>query len=174
MNTSQLSIILNYLKYYSSKTVTQILGVTAQTLRNWDKEDKLKPAYVNSNEHVFNYSYYNNSLHKVTCICGYDKNEPHVVESTILTKAMCLLCGRLINLDSGIGQVIKAALYRPISNNSDDEIFDKYNVSYVLLNKKEILSKILDKDLEYKEIYSDKYFVLFEKNTGVLYVLTVF
>lgn len=28
------------MKYYSSKTVTQILGVTAQTLRNWDKEGK--------------------------------------------------------------------------------------------------------------------------------------
>ena len=26
------------MKYYSSKTVTQILWVTAQTLRNWDKE----------------------------------------------------------------------------------------------------------------------------------------
>ena len=31
------------MKYYSSKTVTKILGVTAQTLRNWDKEGKLKP-----------------------------------------------------------------------------------------------------------------------------------
>ena len=42
------------MKYYSAKTVTQILGVTAQTLRNWDKEDKLKPAYVKSN----GYRYY--------------------------------------------------------------------------------------------------------------------
>ena len=31
------------MKYYSSKTVTQILWVIAQTLRNWDKEGKLKP-----------------------------------------------------------------------------------------------------------------------------------
>ena len=37
------------MKYYSSKTVTQMLGVTAQTLRNWDKEGKLKPSYVKSN-----------------------------------------------------------------------------------------------------------------------------
>lgn len=42
------------MKYYSSKTVTQILGVTAQTLRNWDREGKLKPAYVKSN----GYRYY--------------------------------------------------------------------------------------------------------------------
>ena len=37
------------MKYYSAKTVTKILGVPAQTLRNWDKENKLKPTYVKSN-----------------------------------------------------------------------------------------------------------------------------
>ena len=42
------------MKYYSSKTVTKLLGVTAQTLRNWDKENKLKPTYVKSN----GYRYY--------------------------------------------------------------------------------------------------------------------
>ena len=42
------------MKYYSTKTVTQLLGVTAQTLRNWDKEGKLKPAYTKSN----GYRYY--------------------------------------------------------------------------------------------------------------------
>lgn len=42
------------MKYYSSKDVTKILGVTAQTLRNWDKDGKLKPAYTKSN----GYRYY--------------------------------------------------------------------------------------------------------------------
>ena len=42
------------MKYYSSKTVTKILGVTAQTLRNWDKVGKLKPSYIKSN----GYRYY--------------------------------------------------------------------------------------------------------------------
>ena len=42
------------MKYYSAKKVTEILGVTAQTLRNWDKEGKLKPSYVKSN----GYRYY--------------------------------------------------------------------------------------------------------------------
>ena len=42
------------MKYFSSKKVTEILGVTAQTLRNWDKEGKLKPSYVKSN----GYRYY--------------------------------------------------------------------------------------------------------------------
>ena len=44
------------MKYYSTKKVTEILGVTAQTLRNWDKEGKLKPSYVKSN----GYRYYSN------------------------------------------------------------------------------------------------------------------
>ena len=42
------------MKYYSTKKVTEILGVTAQTLRKWDKEGKLKPSYVKSN----GYRYY--------------------------------------------------------------------------------------------------------------------
>ena len=46
------------MKYYSAKTVSQMLGVSAQTLRNWDKEDKLKPSYVKSN----GYRYYSEDL----------------------------------------------------------------------------------------------------------------
>ena len=42
------------MKYYSVKKDTEILGVTAQTLKNWDKEGKLKPSYVKSN----GYRYY--------------------------------------------------------------------------------------------------------------------
>lgn len=42
------------MKYYSAKEVTRILGVTAQTLRNWDKQNKLKPSYTKSN----GYRYY--------------------------------------------------------------------------------------------------------------------
>ena len=41
------------MKYYSTKKVTEILGVTAQTLRNWDKEGKLKPSYVKSNGYIY-------------------------------------------------------------------------------------------------------------------------
>lgn len=46
------------MKYYSSKDVTKILGVTAQTLRNWDKEGKLKPSYTKSN----GYRYYSEDV----------------------------------------------------------------------------------------------------------------
>lgn len=34
------------MKYVSAKTVTKMLGVTAQTVRNWDRTGVLKPAYV--------------------------------------------------------------------------------------------------------------------------------
>ena len=46
------------MKYFSAKTVSQMLGVSAQTLRNWDKEGKLKPSYVKSN----GYRYYSEDL----------------------------------------------------------------------------------------------------------------
>ena len=41
------------MKFYSAKTVTMILGVTAQTLRNWDKERRLKPAYTKGNSYRY-------------------------------------------------------------------------------------------------------------------------
>lgn len=68
-------------------------------------------------------------------------------------------------------------LYLPEFNGLDYNIFEDnmlivgnyqekmmfYNVSHVLLNKEETLYKILINDDNYKEIYSDTYFVLFER-----------
>lgn len=42
-------------------------------------------------------------------------------------------------------------------------IFDKYNFNYVLLSKKEPLYNYVKHDKDYKKIYSDEYFVLYEK-----------
>ena len=42
------------MKYYSLRKVSEMLGVTSQTLRNWDREGKLKPSYTKSN----GYRYY--------------------------------------------------------------------------------------------------------------------
>lgn len=42
------------MKYYTIHEMTEILGVTAQTLRNWDKSGKLKPHHKSSN----GYRYY--------------------------------------------------------------------------------------------------------------------
>ena len=41
-------------KYYSINKFSKILGVSAQTLRNWDKNNKLKPHHTSSN----GYRYY--------------------------------------------------------------------------------------------------------------------
>lgn len=43
-------------KYYSIREFSKILGVSAQTLRNWDKNGKLKPHHTSSN----GYRYYSN------------------------------------------------------------------------------------------------------------------
>ena len=42
------------MKYYTIHEMTEILGVTAQTLRNWDKLGKLKPHHTSPN----GYRYY--------------------------------------------------------------------------------------------------------------------
>lgn len=42
------------MKYYTIHEMTEILGVTAQTLRNWDKAGKLKPHHTSPN----GYRYY--------------------------------------------------------------------------------------------------------------------
>lgn len=42
------------MKYYTIHEMTEILGVTAQTLRNWDRSGKLKPHHTSPN----GYRYY--------------------------------------------------------------------------------------------------------------------
>lgn len=42
------------MKYYTIHEMTELLGVTAQTLRNWDKSGKLKPHHKSAN----GYRYY--------------------------------------------------------------------------------------------------------------------
>lgn len=44
-----------------------------------------------------------------------------------------------------------------------EEVFAKHEVSHVLVSKSEVLSVILLKDSNYKTIYKDEYFVLFER-----------
>jgi len=50
------------MKYYTIHEMTEILGVSAQTLRNWDAKGKLKPHHVSAN----GYRYYSDDeLNKV-------------------------------------------------------------------------------------------------------------
>ena len=39
-------------KYYSINEFLKILGVSAQTLRNWDKNGKLHPHHTSSNGYI--------------------------------------------------------------------------------------------------------------------------
>ena len=57
-------------KYYSIRAFAKILGVTPQTLRNWDKSGKLKPHHTASN----GYRYYSQEqLSNITKIQGIDR-----------------------------------------------------------------------------------------------------
>ncbi len=40
-------------KYYSINKFSKILGVSAQTLRNWDKKGKLHPHHTSSNGYIY-------------------------------------------------------------------------------------------------------------------------
>lgn len=64
------------MKYYTIHEMTEILGVTAQTLRNWDKSGKLKPHHTSPN----GYRYYsedslnqllNKPINKTGKVVGY-------------------------------------------------------------------------------------------------------
>ena len=57
-------------KYYSIRAFAKILGVTPQTLRNWDKSGKLKPHHTASN----GYRYYSQEqLSDITKIQGINR-----------------------------------------------------------------------------------------------------
>ena len=49
-----------------------------------------------------------------------------------------------------------------ISRNYEKD-FEKYEVTYVLVSKKETIFLVLSKDSHYRVLYNDKYFTLFEK-----------
>ena len=57
------------MKYYSINKFSKILGVSAQTLRNWDKSNRLKPHHTTLN----GYRYY--SQEQLNSILNISKNE---------------------------------------------------------------------------------------------------
>ena len=48
-----------------------------------------------------------------------------------------------------------------------EEIFEKYNTEYVLINNSEALNHIIKKDIKYKNIYQDEYFVIYERKENI-------
>ena len=50
--------------------------------------------------------------------------------------------------------------------NEYENTFDKYGITHVLLYNRNHLAKLLELNTEYKTLYSDDYFVLYEKVKG--------
>ena len=83
-------------KYYSINKFSKILGVSAQTLRNWDKKGKLHPHHTSSN----GYRYYSHEQLNWTRWLFFIKTEQQeLVEDLvqIITVFSCKLQGKRAN-----------------------------------------------------------------------------
>lgn len=47
-----------------------------------------------------------------------------------------------------------------------ENVFEKYNITHMILSKKSKLNMLVEKDDRYNQIYSDEYFVIYERNKG--------
>ena len=47
-----------------------------------------------------------------------------------------------------------------------ERVFEKYDITHMILGKKSKLNMLVEKDDRYNQIYSDEYFVIYERNKG--------
>lgn len=47
-----------------------------------------------------------------------------------------------------------------------EKVFEKYDITHMILGKKSKLNMLIEKDDRYNQIYSDEYFVIYERNKG--------
>lgn len=47
-----------------------------------------------------------------------------------------------------------------------EKVFEKYDITHMILSKKSKLNMLVEKDDRYNQIYSDEYFVIYERNKG--------
>ena len=47
-----------------------------------------------------------------------------------------------------------------------EKVFEKYDITHIILSKKSKLNMLIEKDDRYNQIYSDDYFVIYERNKG--------
>ena len=104
------------MKYYTIHEMTEILGVTAQTLRNWDRSGKLKPHHTSPN----GYRYYseddlNQLLHKPKkkegktvgyCRVSSDKQKDDLERQIANMQTYLLAQGKPFEIISDIGSGI--------------------------------------------------------------------
>lgn len=66
-------------KYYSINEFSKILGISAQTLRNWDKNNKLKPHHTSTNGYrYYSHEQLNQVLNKDYVRCDDKSDEMYV------------------------------------------------------------------------------------------------
>lgn len=111
-------------KYYSINEFSKILGVSAQTLRNWDNNGKLHPHHTSSN----GYRYYSheqlNQVMNISLVKTYDKLD------TIFINTITTICK--VYKDSVTNQMenkIDSILKLLESETKDNDKVNKNNVN---------------------------------------------
>lgn len=79
-------------------------------INNEGENEKILDAFAALNalhSHSYHCNYYNNSLHRYSCTCGYSYYENHIVPAgTTLLRAKCIECNEWIDLKNpGVGQM---------------------------------------------------------------------
>ena len=123
------------MKYVSAKTVTKMLGVTAQTVRNWDRTGVLKPAYVKTN----GYRYYTEDS-----ILAFTQERKYKKELNVIIYAR--VCeGKEAELDEQVKRIKEAISgkyekYEIITDVASAYDYERDNLKKLisLINKKEV------------------------------------
>lgn len=103
------------MKYYSIGEFAKLIGKTEQTLRNWDKQGKLKPAYITNGGHriysqeQFNFILGINSKKKITigyCRVSSNKQKDDLERQIENVKTYMIARGYKFKIISDIGSGI--------------------------------------------------------------------
>lgn len=113
------------MKYYSSKDATKLFGVTSQTLRRWDQEGKLKPAYTRDN----GYRYYSEEDLLAFLTKRNNKNDQEIIDFILSGKP---IVHKKPKKNSEIKRSENTVDVDVVDEEFDDDIKDE-TISYVCL-----------------------------------------
>ena len=123
------------MKYVSAKTVTKMLGVTAQTVRNWDRTGVLEPAYVKNN----GYRYYTeDSILAFTQERKYKKDLDVVIYARVCEGKEAELDAQVEKIKTAIaGKYDKYEIITDVASSFDYER-DNLKKLISMINRKEV------------------------------------
>ena len=110
-------------KYYSINEFSKILGVSAQTLRNWDANGKLHPHHTSSN----GYRYY--SHEQLNQVMNYEYQHKENKLDEIFTNTIMTICNLYYENVSDDQQIIIRKIKEFIDGSDEDDKISKSNVS---------------------------------------------